>query len=130
MRLSTLALSLLIAGNLAGCKRDQPAEQPPVEAAAADTTPAAGATPAASAAPTEPAAAPAASVPAGKSFDIESVPVTNKALPPFPYVGTPAEVAEVVHTSKDLEFDRVHVIAGDEFRPVEGKVFAAQLLHG
>lgn len=48
--------------------------------------------------------------------------MTNKALPPFPYVGTPAEVAEVVHTSKDLEFDRVHVIAGDEFRPVEGKV--------
>lgn len=120
MRLSTLALSLLIATNLAACKRDQPADQQPVQdapAANADATSAAPAEPV-----TAPAAAPAAAAPAAKPFDLASVPVTTQALPPFPYVAAPAEVADSVNISKDLDFERVYVVAGQELRPVEGKL--------
>lgn len=124
MRLSTFVLPLLIAASLSACKRDQSAAQDaPKEApAAAAETPA---TPAASSA--VPAAAPAAAAPATaatvKAFDLQSVPVTDKALPAFPYLATPTGLdPRRVNVGLELEFDRISVIAGEELRRVEGKI--------
>lgn len=121
-RLSILALPLLIAASLTACKRHQndvqdAAKQAPEAATQAAETPAAAPAPAAG----TPAAAPATA--AVKPFDLQSVPVTTKALPPFPYVAMPADLPpNEVKTDADLEFDRAYVIAGEELRRVEGKV--------
>lgn len=119
MRLSTFVLPLLIAASLSACKRDQSTAQdaPKETPAAAAETPA---TPAASAA--APAAAPAATATV-KAFDLESVPVTTKELPAFPYLATPTGLdPRTVNTNIELEFDRISVIAGEELRRVEGKI--------
>jgi len=124
MRLSTFVLPVLIAASLAACKRDQSAtpdavKEAPASAAESSTAPAA-----APAAPAAPAAAPATAQ-AGPAFDVQSVPVTSKALPPFPYLATPAELeSNNVRTKRDVEFDRVYVMAGSELRPVEGKILS------
>lgn len=113
----------MLAASLAACKSKQneaqdAAKDAPASTAQAPAEPAAmaPATPAAPAAPGT-AAAP------GAGFDLQSVPVTDKALPAFPYLATPTGLSEErVSVTKDLEFDRVFVIAGEELRPVEGKV--------
>lgn len=123
-RLSTFALPLLVAVSLVACKSKQnespdAAKETPVSAAPAASEPATPAVPATPATP----AAPATAAAPGTGFDLQSVPVTSKALPAFPYLATPSGLAEdQVTISKDLEFDRVHVVVGDELRPVEGKV--------
>jgi outer membrane protein OmpA-like peptidoglycan-associated protein len=118
MRLSPFVLPLLIAASLSACKRDQSTDQnAPKEAPAAAETPA---TPAASAdaAPAAPAAA--ATV---KAFDLQSVPVTTKEIPAFPYLALPTGLnPDKVNTRIELEFDRISVIAGEELRRVEGKI--------
>ena len=127
-RLSTLVLPLLLAASLSACKKNQADTQP----AAADTAPAtnAPAEPApAAAAPSTPAApvAAASAAPAGQGFDLQSVPVSSKTLPAFPYLATPAELGEKnVYTERDVVFDRVYVLAGEELRPVEGRVMERQ----
>lgn len=123
MRLSTIVLPLLVAASLSACNKRQPETQEtaPADAVQASAEPAPATTSAAPAAAAAPAqtAAPAASA----SFDLQSVPVSSKALPAFPYLATPSGLPEErVNLTKDLEFDRVHVIAGEELRPVEGKV--------
>ena len=120
MRLSTLVLPLMIAASLTACKRNQTESQEPgKDAPAAAAQPAN--TPAPAAAAEAPAAAPA--VAAAKPFDLNSVPVTTKALPPFPYVAMPAELKPSdVRTDREHDFDRAYVIAGEELRKVEGKV--------
>lgn len=121
-RLSILALPLLIAASLTACKRHQDDAQDADKQAPAATTQAAE-TPAAVPAPAveTPAAAPATA--AVKPFDLQSVPVTTKELPPFPYVAMPAELKPSdVRVDSDLDFDRAYVIAGEELRRVEGKV--------
>ena len=118
MRLSTLALPLLIAASFSACKRHTAEPQSAAPAAPAETAQAA-----APAATPAPAAAPAPAPAAAGKFDVNSVAVTNTALPAFPYLATPGEVkANDVDTTTDIEFDRVYVMAGDELRPVEGKV--------
>lgn len=121
MRLSTLVLPLLVAASLSACKRDQPAaEDAPKEAGATATEPAAA--PAATA-PAAPAAAAPATTSTGKAFDLQSVPVTNKALPPFPYVSLPADLDNnYVNTDRDLDFDRLNVLTGEVLHKVEGRV--------
>lgn len=121
-RLSTFVLPLLVAASLAACKSKQneaqdAATEAPASAAPVASEPAASAT-AAPAAPATPAAAAAA------RFDPQTVPVSDKALPAFPYLASPSSLdPKSVYTEKDLEFDRVFVVAGEELRPVEGKVF-------
>jgi hypothetical protein len=120
MRLSTLVLPLLVAASLSACKRDQPGAEDAPREAAATTAPAAAP---AAAAPAAPAAAAPATAAAGKAFDLQSVPVTNKALPPFPYVSLPAELDNNhVHTERDLDFDRLNVLTGEVLHKVEGRV--------
>ena len=118
-RLSTLVLPLLVVASLAACKSKQnEAQEAP---ASAQETPAAAAATAPEPAPAP--AAPATAAAPGAKFDLQSVPVTDKALPAFPYLATPTGLLEErVSTTKDLEFDRIFVLAGEELRPVEGKV--------
>ncbi len=129
MRSSTLVLSLLLAASLSACKKNQADTQP----ATTDTPPAANApaAPAQASAPPSAPAAPAATAPAaapatasaGQGFDLQSVPVSTKAPPPFPYLATPAELGpKNVYTDRDVDFDRVYVLVGEELRPVEGRV--------
>lgn len=125
IRLSTLVLPLLIAASLSACKRHQPDAQNAALGAPSSSAASASAPVAAAPATATPAAvaAPSNTAPAGKAFDLQGVSVTSKALPAFPYVGTPSELApKNVYTEQDLEFDRVYVVAGEELRPVEGKV--------
>jgi len=126
MRLSTFVLPLLIAASLSACKRDHAPLQDAAQAAPGATDPAGAAAPATPAeAKPAPAAAPAplAAVPSAKPFDVQSVPVSAKALPPFPYVALPSELGKHDSTvDKDLEFDRMYVMAGEEMRRVEGKI--------
>jgi len=126
MRLSTLVLPLFIAASLTACKRDQTesreAAKEPVAAAAQSAD---------SPAPVVASEAPAAvsAVDTVKPFDLESVPVTTKALPPFPYVAMPADLKpDDMRTDSDLDFDRVYVLAGEELRPVEGKVMSREFM--
>lgn len=124
MRLSTLVLPLFIAASLSACKRDQTASQDAAKEGAAAVQ--AAETPA-PAAPEAPAAAPAAA--AVKPFDLESVPVATKVLPPFPYVAMPADLKlDDMRTDSDLDFDSVYVLAGEELRRVEGKVMSREFM--
>ncbi|MCD2518782.1 OmpA family protein [Massilia sp. G4R7] len=119
-RISTLVLPLLIAASLTACKSKQNEAQDAAKDAPASTAQA-PAEPGATA-PAAPAAPATAAAP-GAKFDLQSVPVTDKALPPFPYLATPTGLPEEhMTTTKDVEFDRVFVLAGEELRPVEGKV--------
>lgn len=81
-------------------------------AASADTAPAAPATAAPSPAPSAQA----------KPFELSAVPLTSAELPPFPYVGLPSELKNGPAFDKVAEFDRTHVLAGSELRPVEGRI--------
>lgn len=125
MRLSTFVLPLLIATSLSACKRDQSTAQDASKEApaAAAETPATPAAPAVAAPAAAPAAAAPATVATVKAFDLESVPVTTKELPAFPYLATPTGLdPRRVNTNIELEFDRISVIAGEELRRVEGKI--------
>ena len=66
-------------------------------------------------------AKPASAAEAAKPFDIGQVPVTSAALPAFPYVGIPDELKGVV-SSDEVQFDRIHVVAGNGLHLVEGKI--------
>lgn len=59
-----------------------------------------------------------ASTRAARPFDLHSVPVSRAQVPPFPYVDRP-KGAEGYH-NEEQQFDRIHVIAGEELRAVEG----------
>lgn len=123
---ATLISALLIAtaASLAGCKKTEvnpPATvvTPPVAAVPVPAaTPAPVATQEAPAAPAD--AAPAAG--AASTFDVNSVPVTTKAIPPFPYLDWPVKLPENSRNAKEFDFDRVMMVAGTELRPVEGRV--------
>lgn len=67
-------------------------------------------------------AKPAPVAKAAKPFDIGQVPVTSAALPAFPYVGIPDELKGVVRNDEVVQFDRIHVVAGNGLHLVEGKI--------
>jgi len=124
MRLSTLVLSLLLIASLTAGKRDRAESQDVAKEASAATQPVE--TPVASA-PDAPSAAPASSV--VKSFDLASVPVTTKALPPFPYIAMPADLKPGdMRTDSNSDFDSVYVLAGEELRRVEGKLMSREFM--
>ena len=129
MRLLLLALPLLVAAGLSACRSREP-ETPQVPQAASADTAQPGDAPAAATprvthpAPVFPAAASQDPTAADNSFDVHAVPVTDRSLPAFPYIATPADLgSKEVFTEKDIEFDRVYVLAGDKLHAVEGKVF-------
>lgn len=114
-----IPMALCAALAVSGCKRR---EEAPV---AADVAPAPAAAPpvastAAASAP-EVSAPPAAANAATKAFDPASVPLSTASLPPFPYVQLPGREAEGYHKTESA-FDRAFVVAGNDLRPVEGRV--------
>lgn len=126
---ATLLSTLLIAtvATLAGCKKTEytaPAEAVVAPVAGAPAAPAASApaTPVA-AAPGAGTPAPAAPASAG-TFDINSVPVTTTAPPPFPYLDWPAKLEEGKRNNEEFDFDSVSMVAGTDLRSVEGRVSA------
>ena len=124
MRLSTLVLSLLLIASLTACKRDRAESQDVAKEATAATQPVETSV---APAPDAPAAAPASSV--VKSFDLASVPVTTKALPPFPYIAMPADLKPGdMRTDSNSDFDSVYVLAGEELRRVEGKLISREFM--
>src|SRR5471032_262369 len=111
MRLYTLSFTvcLLAALSLAACKK-KPAEAPASNASAASV----------SSADTVQVASPMAAKP---GFDINSVPVSSVALPPFPYLAYPDKLDDgYKHNTQDSDFDEVQLIAGHDLRTLEGKV--------
>jgi OOP family OmpA-OmpF porin len=82
------------------------------------------------------AATPAKPAANAATFNIESVPMSTVALPPFPYLSYPTGMTEVNgktpavfsnpnstgYSSSDEEFDQAYVIAGASLRQVEGRI--------
>jgi len=120
MRVTAVAMASLLV--LGGCKRKEaaPADAPvPAAAIAPAPAPAAQDTRTASA-----TAGTATSAPAGKPFDIQGIPVSTAKIPPFPFV----QVAENdAYSKEEKTFERVHVLAGDQLKPVEGHLFDTSL---
>lgn len=105
---ATLALLATFSVLVTGCAKKQ-------EAPAA-ATPGSTATETTDAAAAPPSAAPS-------KFDLASVPLSSATLPPFPYLDWPPAVpAGDRHTEIKKDFDGITLIAGREFRAVEGRV--------
>lgn len=110
---ATLALLALCGMLVTGCAKKEEAP------AAATPEAAAGETPDAAAEAAAPAPAPAAPA----KFDLASVPLSSATLPPFPYLDWPPAVpANDRYTELKKDFDGITLIAGREFRAVEGRV--------
>lgn len=123
MRLATIPVSLaLIMLLITSCKKEEAlptgsseGEQiaeasaidpaaPPAEAANSETAEAVAQTPG--------------------EFTVDSVPVTNKALPPFPFFKVPdGLVSAFDEKDSNVGFDRRYFIAGKKLVAVEGKIF-------
>jgi OOP family OmpA-OmpF porin len=74
-----------------------------------------------------PTAAPAVkAAPAGAAapFDVASVPVSQVALPPFPYLDWPRDLDRALGAEeKRIDFQDLHLLAGDAMRTVEGRFY-------
>lgn len=123
MRLAIIPLSLaLFVLLISSCKKEE---------ATSSGSPAGGES--AETSPIEPAAIPAetaspevseAVAEAAGEFSVESVPVTTKALPPFPFFKVPDGLVSALNEKdSNIGFDRRYFIAGKKLVPVEGKVF-------
>ena len=109
----TIALALLSL-SLTACKKkphDAPAAEPPAASAPAASAPAA--------ASDKPAVTRAEAAQA--AFDPATVPVSDAALPPFPYLKYPDTLPEGMRLTEKQDFDELWVIAGKQLRKVEGK---------
>jgi OOP family OmpA-OmpF porin len=120
---AALCLSISLAFALSACKPKPPAA--PVEAplasapAAATVAPVVPAQPAAAAAPAPTSAASAAGNAAGA--DLDKIAVLTKPLPPFPFINYPATVGEAFQSTKESDFDQLHVLVGNKLHTVEGR---------
>lgn len=109
------AIVLAVMGfSLAACKPKAPAAQPD---AATDTAISSPESKAADAAPTN-SGAPASQA----QFDIEKIPVSKGALPPFPYLEYPSGINEEGRFTEKMNFDSLYVVTGKQLRKVEGRV--------
>lgn len=101
--------------SLAACKPKAPTPHPDAAATAtATSSPDSNAT---GAAPTNSgAAAPQA------QFDIEKIPVSEGALPPFPYLEYPPGLDPSMVFTDKANFDSLYVVTGKQLRKVEGRV--------
>ncbi|MDQ1923893.1 OmpA family protein [Massilia pseudoviolaceinigra] len=116
---AALCLSISLAFAISGCKPKAPADpvQAPVASAPA-SVPEPAAAPAAVPSPT-PAAASAAAV-----VDLDKIAVIAKPVPPFPFIDYPPAVDKQYYSTKESDFDQVHLILGDKVHAVEGRVRA------
>ncbi|MES2888823.1 MAG: hypothetical protein V4739_12550, partial [Pseudomonadota bacterium] len=121
-------LTCLAAVALTACnKRDDADAAPPAMPAQTMETPATPET-----TPAAPVTAPAASVPESppptgtaqdSAFDVEQVPLSTVALPPFPILQWPdALPASYRNSTPAVDFDETYLIAGAGLRRVEGQL--------
>ncbi len=117
MRLAALlASSALFVLLLTSCSKKEEAAPEASTATTAIDEPAA--TPS-----TETAATETATV-AATDFNVESVPVSNAALPPFPFFKAPEGLTSAFdEKDRNIGFDRRYFIAGKKLLSVEGKVY-------
>jgi OOP family OmpA-OmpF porin len=54
--------------------------------------------------------------------DLNTIAVTNSALPPFPYIAYPPELGAAFQETRDAKFDALSVIVGNHLQAVEGRV--------
>ena len=114
---AALCLSISLAFAVTGCKPKPPAAPPEAPAASAPAA-------AAPAAPIEPpvAAAPApAAASAASGAELDKIAVITKPLPPFPFMDYPAAVDGAFQTTKESDFDQLHLIVGNKVHTVEGR---------
>ncbi|WP_374334510.1 OmpA family protein [Leeia sp.] len=64
-----------------------------------------------------------------EAFDIQSVPVSNVALPEYPYLDYPEKLDQGYRSDKKPQFDEVYLIAGKALRRVEGKLLVRHFPH-
>ena len=76
--------------------------------------------PATVAAPAAPAIAPSAAE--ASKFDLAKVPLISVALPPFPLLDWPKDLAKSDYTAEQSDFSQAWVLAGNQLRTVEGRV--------
>jgi OmpA-OmpF porin, OOP family len=123
MRLSKLLiLSLMLCIGLTACQKED---------VAVETNPANNPTPATepvatgfeeAATPASKATAPTVIAPA--EFSVESVPLTESTLPPFPFFKAPDGLSLNLNDKDSLiGFERHFFLAGDKLIPVEGKLY-------
>lgn len=98
--------------SLAACKPKAPA--PHSDTATATPSPASNGAGAAQADTSAP--------PAQAHFDIEKVPVSSGALPPFPYLEYPPGLNPGLAFTDKANFDSLYVVTGKQLRKVEGRV--------
>jgi len=113
----------LLALLLSSCKKEEA-----VTAATPVTETAAPAKPSEAAPEPEPTAAAVAEAPAAVAadaeFSVESVPVSNVSLPPFPFFKTPEGLVNNLDDKDSMiGFDRHFFLAGKKLVPVEGKLY-------
>ncbi|HAV35556.1 MAG TPA: hypothetical protein DCX52_04225 [Massilia sp.] len=112
-RYSVAIVLAVMSFSLAACK-PKPAEQH-ADVAAATTDPSPGPN-GASTTPTSSA------IPASQAqFDIEKVPVSEGALPPFPYLEYPPNLDPSLAFTDKANFDALYVVTGKQLRKVEGR---------
>lgn len=101
--------------SLAACQPKSPAPHPDNAAgtAASSAAPASGG----SVAPVN-SDAPARNA----QFDIEKIPLSHAALPPFPYLAYPPGLDPSMFFTKKANFDSLYVVTGKQLRKVEGRV--------
>jgi len=122
------ALFLLV---LSACSKEQPAPAPVAvpettsQAAVAEAAVPEAARPVVAAAPLpEPAPAPAPAPAADLGFSVDSVAVSNVALPPFPFFKVPDGLMGTVKDDKNtIDFDRHFFLAGKKMLLVEGRLY-------
>ena len=123
MSMKSAVLALAVCAALAACKKDE-APAPEAPAAAAEATTEAAPAPEAASEATAATAAPAVT-----TFDINTIAVSDKPLPDWPYVALPAgyhyDNEETAAQSKDLA--RVPVWTGGQLLWVEGKTFTDRI---
>lgn len=116
---AALCLSISLAFALGGCKPKTPPA--PVEAPVASAPAPAAVTPVV---PAQPAAAPAPAASAASDAaiaDLDKIAVLTKPLPPFPFINYPAAVGEAFQSTKESDFDQLHVLVGNKMHTIEGR---------
>lgn len=107
--LSAILVLALAAAAVSGCKlkREEPEEKTAMAAPSAAPQP-----------------APGTAAPAAAGFSVDSVPVTNVALPPFPFFKTPEGLeSNLSEKERNINFDAQYFMAGAKPMLVEGKIF-------
>lgn len=71
---------------------------------------------------TSPVTASGAPAVAAQPVNLNAIPATAAALPPFPYLAYPPKLDQSYQETNNAKFDAAHVIVGKQLRAVEGRV--------